>query len=130
MVAVAFTVKEDLVTIEQVRKIQRRAGVDPIMRALMSRLAQRTAAPTFTKESAIRHFAVAKGVETTRKQIRNIVLFLSEIDVAEFVQEPENRFSAVRWKVDAIQLAKRVMGELPPGWSPSDDELQAFMASL
>ena len=119
-----------MTTSEQIAAIRRRCGVDKIMRQLMVRLANRTAAPTCTKESNIGHYARAVGIETSRKAVRGVVLFLSEVDVGDFEQDPERRISHIRWNTDPIILAERVLGARALGWSPSDDEIQAFMESV
>jgi len=114
-------------TDEQITAIRARILVDPIARTLISRLSIRATAPKFTRERDIGCFAIAAGVPTSRKAIRSVVLFLSEIDVAEWHQDPERRQSRVIWKLDARALAMRVFGI---GWTPSDAEIDAFMGSL
>ncbi len=114
-------------TDEQIIAIRGRIQVDPIAATLIRRLSIRTTAPKFTKERDVGCYAIAAGVSTSRRAVRSVVLFLSEIDVAEFHQDPERRQSRVIWKMDARVLAMRVLGI---GWNPSDAEIDAFMASL
>lgn len=101
-----------------------RCKVDPILDVLMSRLAGRTHKPSSTKEASIRHFAQAKGVDTSRKAVRLVVLFLTGLGVGEFFQDPERRESKIVWNVDAMSMARKVQG-----WT-FDDELRAFMESI
>jgi hypothetical protein len=114
-------------TDEQIKAIRDRIQVDPIAATLIRRLSIRTTMPTSTKERDIGCYAVASGVPTSRKAVRSVVLFMSEIDVGEFFQDPERRCSKIIWKVDARVLARVVLGL---GWSPSDAEIDAFMGSL
>lgn len=110
---------------EQIAKV--RAKRDPVFATMMRRIAGRTSNPAFTKEATIRHYSQAAGVPVSRKSVRNVVLFLSEIGVCEFVQNPEQRISGISWRVDAINFSRKVIGLQ---WSPSDDEIRAFMEGL
>ena len=98
-----------------------------MVEVLMRRLAARKSAPKFTKESTLRHYALAAGVPVSRKSIRNLVLFLSGIGVADFFQDPEKRQSQLNWKVPPIALAQQSLGL---AWKPSNAEIHAFMESL
>lgn len=110
--------------------LKRRCKVDPVMAVLMSRLADYTTPPPFTKESSILIYATLAGVSASRKKVRGVVLFLSEIGVIDFEQNPEKQISIMLWKVNAITLAQQVRKQWREQWKPTDEEIQAFMESL
>lgn len=119
-------------------EVKERFNRDPILQALMIHLANSKTSPEYTTETTIRQYATDSGFPTTRKSVRGVVLFLSNIGAASFHQDPERRMSRVVWEVDAVVLAKRVLvaitnemlSQQNQKWSPSDDEINSFMESL
>jgi hypothetical protein len=112
---------------DAVRRLRERASRDPLAQSAVDRLAGRTLSPKITDESSFRHYGQAAGVPAERFRVLGLMLFLSEIGVAEFCQEESAGPSEVRWLVNPITLARRVKGLV---WEITDDELNAFMASL
>ena len=103
---------------------QARCQFDDVFRVMIERISNRVTTPSYTREDNVRHYAQAAGIPVSKRQVRNISLYLSMIGVAELkiCSRPE-----IHWLVDAIEFAARVKGIR---WVPSDAEINKFMESL
>lgn len=114
---------------DKIRKVRERAEFDPVLYAMLRRLAGRTSHPTATSEARIRHYAQADGVAVADYDARAVAKFLSNLGLADLaiVSDGRKDWREIRWRVDAIYLAKCALGLV---WQPTDDEIREFMESL